>query len=183
MLAILAVPLLSAASAFAQARPPNLFTSVLLHDPDPAGARCLDGTPPRIWVHKSQSPDPEARNKWAWHFQGGGGSVQHDLFRCPLCSMTPANSCPSLTVHVLCLAAAIFFFRLVRKPRSLHRARLRADAVHAGQLARGVLQRQWLQRDALQGRHGCLRSAGGERGQMGRRPAEQLGGLRNTLQI
>eukprot|EP00756_Hemistasia_phaeocysticola_P045919 Hpha_TRINITY_DN19675_c0_g1::TRINITY_DN19675_c0_g1_i1::g.186252::m.186252/K19882/NOTUM; O-palmitoleoyl-L-serine hydrolase len=54
------------------AQEPNLFTSVLLHDPDPTGARCLDGTPPRIWVHKSQSTNPANRTKWAWHFQGGG---------------------------------------------------------------------------------------------------------------
>eukprot|EP01051_Picozoa_sp_SAG22_P007418 SAG22_NODE_522_length_9503_cov_4.233624_7_plen_271_part_00 len=56
----------------ASASKPNLFTSVLLHDPDPAGARCLDGTPPRIWVHKSTSANPANRTKWAWHFQGGG---------------------------------------------------------------------------------------------------------------
>jgi hypothetical protein len=54
------------------AQPPNLATSVLIHDPAPDGARCLDGTPPRIWVQKSSSPNPANRTKWYWHFQGGG---------------------------------------------------------------------------------------------------------------
>ena len=66
----LLLPPLAAAAGFPF--PPDMATSVLLVDPDPAGARCLDGTPPRIWVHKSQSADPASRNKWAWHFQGGG---------------------------------------------------------------------------------------------------------------
>ena len=67
--ALLLLPQLAAA---AFPFPPNLATSVLLNDPDPTGARCLDGTPPRIWVHKSASANPESRKKWAWHFQGGG---------------------------------------------------------------------------------------------------------------
>ena len=68
------VLLLLAVSAPSAAQPnaPNLATSVLLHDPAEDGARCLDGTPPRIWVQKSQSSNPANRTKWAWHFQGGG---------------------------------------------------------------------------------------------------------------
>jgi hypothetical protein len=68
-MAHLLLPLLAAAPLGTM---PNLFTSVLLDDPDPNGARCLDGTPPRIWVHKSTSSNPANRTKWAWHFQGGG---------------------------------------------------------------------------------------------------------------
>ena len=48
----------------------NLMTSVLLHDPDPLGARCLDGSPPRIWIRAADSKVNSS--KWAWHFQGGG---------------------------------------------------------------------------------------------------------------
>ena len=61
------LPLLALSAAVAAA--PNLFTSVLLNDPDPLGARCLDGTPPRIWVHKAGAT--ASSTKWAWHFQGG----------------------------------------------------------------------------------------------------------------
>jgi len=65
------VTLAAAACASVAAAAPNLMTSILLRDPDPHGARCLDGTPPRIWVHKSTSANPANRSKWAWHFQGG----------------------------------------------------------------------------------------------------------------
>ena len=61
-----------AAAAPTASAAPNMMTSMLLHDPDPHGARCLDGTPPRIWVHNSTSTNPANRSKWAWHFQGGG---------------------------------------------------------------------------------------------------------------
>ena len=64
---LLCLLLLSSAAA----KKPNLFHSILLNDPDPLGARCLDGTPPRIWLHLAEPGSPNA-TKWAWHFQGGG---------------------------------------------------------------------------------------------------------------
>ena len=54
----------------------NLMTSVLLHDPDPLGARCLDGSPPRIWIRAAGGEVNSS--KWAWHFQGGGWCETED---------------------------------------------------------------------------------------------------------
>lgn len=44
--------------------------AVYLNDPRLDGARCLDGSAPRIWVQRATSP--ENSTKWYWHFQGGG---------------------------------------------------------------------------------------------------------------
>ncbi len=77
LLAVLAAApvllLLLPAVAAAAAAPggSDLFHSILLNDPDPDGARCLDGSPPRIWLHLAE-PGSANRSKWAWHFQGGG---------------------------------------------------------------------------------------------------------------
>ena len=46
----------------------SIATAVYLTDPDPLGARCLDGTAPRVWIERSTS----GSRKWVWHFQGGG---------------------------------------------------------------------------------------------------------------
>lgn len=55
------------------ARKPNLAESVLLTDAvTSTGARCLDGSPQRLWLQRSTSINPENRTKWAFHFMGGG---------------------------------------------------------------------------------------------------------------
>jgi hypothetical protein len=64
LLLLLLVPQPAAAAAPS----PDMFHSILLNDPDPEGARCLDGTPPRIWLHLAEPGSPN-RSKWAWHFQ------------------------------------------------------------------------------------------------------------------
>jgi len=66
-----------AASVAAAAAPaPNPARSVLLTDAvETHGARCLDGSPQRIWIQESQSPNPANRSKWAFHFMGGGACI------------------------------------------------------------------------------------------------------------
>mmetsp|Transcript_148035 Transcript_148035/g.260947 ORF Transcript_148035/g.260947 Transcript_148035/m.260947 type:complete len:427 (-) Transcript_148035:60-1340(-) len=52
---------------------PNLAQSILLNDAvHTHGARCLDGSPQRIWLQRSQSASAANRSKWYFHFMGGG---------------------------------------------------------------------------------------------------------------
>jgi hypothetical protein len=52
---------------------PNLAESILLTDAvENDGARCLDGSPQRLWLQRSRSSNPVNRTKWAFHFMGGG---------------------------------------------------------------------------------------------------------------
>lgn len=54
-------------------RVPNLARSVLLSDAVTShGARCLDGTPARLWIQESQSTNSANRSKWYIHLMGGG---------------------------------------------------------------------------------------------------------------
>eukprot|EP00039_Didymoeca_costata_P003733 m.69371 g.69371 ORF g.69371 m.69371 type:complete len:423 (-) comp12050_c0_seq3:78-1346(-) len=51
--------------------PPNLAQEILLKDEvDTHGARCLDGTPQRLWLQ--QATNPINKTKWYFHFMGGG---------------------------------------------------------------------------------------------------------------
>jgi hypothetical protein len=52
---------------------PNLARSVLLSGAVAShGARCLDGTAPRLWIQESRSANPANRTKWYLHLMGGG---------------------------------------------------------------------------------------------------------------
>ena len=57
--------------ARARAPPPNVFTTILLDKyVETTGARCLDGSPQRLWYAPATS-EASAR-KWSLHMMGGG---------------------------------------------------------------------------------------------------------------
>ena len=62
-----------ASCAHARGAPaPNMARSVLLTDyVQSHGARCLDGSPQRIWLQLA-APGSANASKWYFHFMGGG---------------------------------------------------------------------------------------------------------------
>ena len=71
-----ALALLGDSASAAPAPSPNRARSVLLTDAvQTHGARCLDGSPQRIWLQESQSPNVANRSKWYFHFMGGGACI------------------------------------------------------------------------------------------------------------
>jgi hypothetical protein len=57
---------------------PNLARSILLTDAVESGARCLDGSPQRLWLQESPSRSERNRSKWVFHFMGGGECIGLD---------------------------------------------------------------------------------------------------------